>query len=196
MQTTLRQIVRGQKFSDRLFGGNLHHVLGMGQESAIHGDGAGHAHAFIFGDAVRNQDVFQGLLRRRHPQQQPAHIAQRHGIVVFHAKGSRIIQRAVADQKHRRQPVGSGDDQGFKAIHPARAAAAGERARVHRRRMFDDLELRVLTIGDDIFGVQFAVGDDFRNGIHHFRVGADRIRGDDVDVREANRLGDGLATVQ
>ena len=105
MQTTLRQIVRGQKFSDRLFGGNLHDVLGMGQESAIHGDGAGHAHAFIFGDAVGNQDVFQGLLRRRHPQQQPAHIAQRHGIVVFHAKGSRIIQRAVADQKHRRQPV-------------------------------------------------------------------------------------------
>ena len=40
----------------------------------------------------------------------------------FDAEGARIIQGAVAHHEKRREAIGRGNDQRFKAVHPARAA--------------------------------------------------------------------------
>src|SRR5439155_6669833 len=48
-------------------------------------------------------------------------------------------------------------------------------------------------VGDDVLDVHLAARDELRRGLHHAVVRADRVRGHDVDVREADGLGDRFA---
>ena len=171
-------------------------MLRVRQEGAVHRQRDGHAHARVLGDAVAEQDVLQRLLRRGYPEDQPAHVAQRQRVVVLHAERAGVVERAVADQEQHRQAVGGGHHQRLEAVHPAGAAAARERARPHRRGVLHDLELRVLAVGDDVLGVEVAVGDHARQEVHHFGVGPDRVSRDDVHVGQAHAVGDGLAAGQ
>ncbi len=59
--------------------------------------------------------------------------------------------------------------------------------------MLDDFELRVLALGDDVFAIHLAVGDQLADVLHHGVVGANRIGGDHVDVGQFAGDRDGLA---
>src|SRR5687768_15706331 len=59
--------------------------------------------------------------------------------------------------------------------------------------MLHDLELAVLTIGDDVLDVHLSVGDELRRCLHDAVVRPDGVGRHHVDVRETDRLGDGLA---
>ena len=196
MQHALAEIEAREEPLDRLRRGHLHHVLRVRQERAVHRERHGHQHALIFRHAIADEHVLERFLRGRGPAEQVPHVANRHRVVVLDAEGAGIVERAVADEEERRQPVGRRDDERFHAVHPAGAAAARERSRADRGRVLDDLELGVLAVGDDVFGVELSVGDDLRQRVHHFGVRTDRIRGDDVDVGQPNALRDRLAAVQ
>ena len=171
-------------------------MLRVRQERAVHRQRHRHAHALVLGDAVADEHVLQRLLRRGDPHQEPAHITDRERVVVLHAKRAGIVQRPVADQEEHRQPVGRGDDERLEAVHPAGAAAAGERAGSDRARVLHDLELRVLAVRDDVLSVKLPVRDDLGQHVHDLGVRANRIGSDHVDVSEADRLGHGLAAGQ
>ncbi|MBI3261711.1 MAG: hypothetical protein HYZ58_01000 [Acidobacteria bacterium] len=94
------------------------------------------------------------------------------------------------------QAIGRGDDERLEAEHPAGAAAAAKRARPDGAGVLDDLELRVLGVGDDVFGVELAIGDDLRQRVHHLGVRTDGIGRDDVDVRQPDALRHRLTPVQ
>src|SRR5262245_28348796 len=70
----------------------------------------------------------------------------------------------------------------------ADARAAREHARPARRGAMRDAQLRVLTVGDDVLGVQLAVRDHLCQRHHRGGVRTDRVRGDDVDVGVLRRL--------
>jgi hypothetical protein len=114
---------------------------------------------------------------------------------VLDAKGARIVQSPVADHEKRRQTVGRGNYQRFHTVHPTRAARSAEGAGVNGTGVLDDLELGMLAVGDNVLGVEFPVGDQLREGVHHLGVGTYRISGDHIHVGETYALCDGLAAV-
>jgi hypothetical protein len=59
--------------------------------------------------------------------------------------------------------------------------------------VLDDLELAVLAFGHDVLGYQLTARDLLGDCLHDRVVRPDRIRGDDVQIGERQRLGDGLA---
>src|SRR6059058_1461170 len=77
--------------------------------------------------------------------------------------------------------------------YPADAGRSGEDARSAGAGVLDDLELRVLALGDDVLAIHLTVGDQLRHVLHHRVVGPDGIGGDDVDVGELARHRDRLA---
>src|SRR5579875_56275 len=192
VQHAVAQVVRRQEALDRLRAGDPHDVLGMGEERAVHRQRARHAHARVLGDAVAEQHVLQRLLRGGHPEQQPAHVAHGQRVVVLHAERAGVVQRAVADQEQHGQAVGGGDHQRLEAVGPAGAAGTGEGAGADRAGVLDDLELAVLAVGDDVLGVELAVGDQLRDLVHHLRVGADGVCRDYVHVGQPHTVGHGL----
>ena len=62
--------------------------------------------------------------------------------------------------------------------------------------MFHNFELRMFAVGNDVLSIQLAIGDDLGQRIHNLRIWTDRIRGDDVDIRQTHGLGDRLAAGQ
>ena len=95
----------------------------------------------IFRHTIGNQRGVQRLLRAVDPGEQPAQIADRQCVVVLHAEGAGIVERAVADHAHHRHAQRRADGQRFHGIHPANAAGATEHAGAANRRVLDDLEL-------------------------------------------------------
>jgi len=153
MQPPVAQVVGRQELPGGLCGWEFDHVLRVGQEGAIHGQGHGHLHPLVLGDSVSDQHMLQGLLGGGDPTQEPAQVPDGQGIVVFYAKGTGIVQRPVAHQEQHRQPVGCRHRQGLKAVQPARAAAPGKGSRPHGTGVLDNLELAVLAVGDDILSL-------------------------------------------
>ena len=196
MQSSVTQIEPGQKPAHGFGGRNLHHMLRVRQERAVHGESHRHSYTLVFGDAIADQHMFERFLRSRHPTEQPPHVAHGHRVVMLNSKRAGVIERPVADQEQHGQTIRGCDDQRFEAIAPAGTAAAGKCAGVHGTGMFDNFELRMFAVGDDIFRVQFPIRDDFGQGVHHFGVRTNWIRGNDVDVGQTHRLGDGLASRQ
>jgi hypothetical protein len=196
VEPALGEIVLRQEFLRRRHRRNLHHVLRVCEERAVHRERHRHAHPLVLGDAVANEHVFERLLRGGDPAEQPAEIADRHRVVVLHAESAGIVESAIADDEHRRQAVGRRDGERLHAVHPAGAARAAEGARVDRRGVLDDLELRVLAVGDDVLGVECSVSDQLRERVHDFGVRPDRISRDHVDVSQAYALRDRLTAVE
>jgi hypothetical protein len=82
----------------------------VGEEGAVHRQPHRHPDFFVLRDAVADQHVLERFLRGRHPAKKPAHVADRHRIVVLDAEGARIIQSAVAHHEKRWETVGRGND--------------------------------------------------------------------------------------
>ena len=196
MHPAIAQVVRRQETLHRLLGRQLHHVLGMGQERAVHRERHRHAHAVVLRDAVADEDMFERLLCRGRPAEQPSHVAHGQGVVVLDAKRSGVVERPVADEEQRRQAIGGRDDKRLEPVHPPGPAAAREGACADRAGVLDDFELRVLGIGNDVLGVELAVRDDLRQRVHHLGVGTDRVRRDDVDVGQLDALRHCLTSVE
>ena len=171
-------------------------MLRMGQKRAIHGEGHRHSHALVFGNAIAYQHMFEGFLRRGCPAEQPPHVPHCHCVIVLDSKRARIIECPIAHKEKHGQSVRSGYDQSFEAITPAGAARASECAGVDGTGVFYDFELRMFAVGNDVFGIQLAVRNDLGEGVHDLRVWTNRIRGDDVDIRQTHRLGNRLTAGQ
>ena len=193
MEAAISQVEGRQEAPDRLSGRHSDHVLGVRQERTVEGQRHRHPHAGVLGHPVADQHVLKGLLGGRRPAQQPAHVAAGEGVVVLDTEGARVVERTVADQEQNGQPIGGRHHQRLEAIHPAGAAATGERSRTDRAGVLDDLELRMLAVGHDVLGVELAVGDDPGEVVHHLRVRADRVGRDDVHVGQADGLRHRLA---
>ena len=99
MQSPGAQIVWRQEPPHSFGGRNLHHVLGVCQERAVHGQGHRHSHALVFSNAIADQHVLERFLRRGHPTEQPSHVAHSHRVVVLDSKRARIVEGTVADQE-------------------------------------------------------------------------------------------------
>ena len=196
MQTPLAQIIRWQELSHGFGGWNFHHVLRVRQKRSIHGEGHRHAHALVFGNAISEQYVLERFLRRRYPCEQPSHVAHRHGVVVLDSKCARIVESAVTDKEQHRHAVRRSHDQCLEAVAPSGSTRACECAGIHGTGMFHNFELRMLAVGDDVLGIQLAIGNDFGEGVHNLCIWTNRISSDDVDVCQTHRLSDGLAACQ
>src|SRR5207249_3948170 len=107
---------------------------------------------------------------------------------------ARIVERAVPADRDDRQAQSCGHGDRLERVEPAHARAPHEYARPHRARVLHDLDLAVLAVGDDVLDVHLAVGNELGRGMHHAVVRTDRIGGHDVDIGEADRFGDGLAS--
>ena len=105
-----------------------------------------------------------------------------------------IIESAVPADRNDGQSQARGHRDGLEGVEPADARRADEDAGADRARMLDDLELAVLPVRDDVLDIHLAVGDELRRGLHHAVIRTDGIRRHDVDVGEADGLGDRLAT--
>jgi len=111
---------------------------------------------------------------------------------VLGAERPGVIERAVAADRDDWQTKPRRHRDRLEGIEPAHAGAPDEDAGPHGARVLHDLELAVFAIGDDVLDVHLAVRDELRGGLHHAVVRADRVRGHDVDVSKADRLGDRL----
>ena len=192
VEQPVAQVVARQELVDHALGRNLDQVLRVGQERAVGADRARQHDPRVLGDLVGDDRRVERFLAGFDPGHEPAQVAHRQRVVVFHAEGARIVQRPVADVGHHRQPQASGHRDGLEGVEPADARGADERPRADGAGVLDDLELRMLAFGDDVLAVHLAIGDHHRHGLHDGVVRADRIGRDDVDVGQPQRVGDGF----
>src|SRR2546425_6655834 len=54
----------------------------------------------------------------------------------------------------------------------------------------------MFAVGNVVLGIQFAIRDDLGEGVHNLCIWPDRIRGDDVHIRQPHGLRDRLAAGQ
>src|SRR2546428_756142 len=122
-----------------------------------------------------------------------AEAAQAEACIVSNTEAAGISGGPLTDEAPHRLPQRGGPPQALQRFHPAHARRAAEHARAHGGRVLHDLELAVLALGHDVLGHELAVGDLLRDRLHDGVVRPDRIRGDDIDVGQRQRLGHRLA---
>src|SRR5881398_3067189 len=115
------------------------------------------------------------LLRRLRPGEEPAEVPHRKRVVVLGPERARVVERAVAADRDHGESQARGDGDRLEGVEPAHPARAHEDAGAHGAGVLHDLELAVLAVGDDVFDVHLAVGDELRGGLHDAVVRTDRI---------------------
>ena len=146
----------------------------------------------ILRHSVSDEGGVHRLLGGVHPGQHPSQITHRQGVVVFGAKGARIIQGAVADHSHDREPQAGSHGQGLEGIEPAHAARADKDPCPYGRGVLNNLKLGMLALRHDILRIEVAVGDHFGYHLHDRIVGTDRIGRHHIDIDQAAGLGNSL----
>ena len=189
MEHELASVVRRQELVHQPLVRDHHDLLRVGQERAVRADGARQEDALVLGDTPGHEGGIHRLLSCIHPPQHPAQVANGQRVVVLASEGAGVVQRAVSDHRHHRESKTAGDGQGLEGVEPADAAGPAEDAGSHRRRVLNDLELRVLALGDDVLALELPVGNQLRHKLHDRVVWPDGIGRQHIHI--CQRAGDG-----
>ena len=192
MQQLIAAVIGRQEAVDRRLVGDVDDRLGMGEEGAVATDRDGQEDPLVLGHPVGDQRRVQRFLRRLHPDQHPAQVADGERVVMLDPEGAGIVERPVADHGDHRQTQPGGHRYRLEGVEPADAAGADEYTGADRRGVLDDLELGMFALGDDEFAVEIAVGNHLGNVLHDGVVGPDRVGRDDVDIGQPAGVGDRL----
>src|SRR6266540_1830411 len=193
VQQTIAEVELRQERVHRGLCRDLHDVLRVCEERAVEPDRDRERHALVLTDAPSHEREVERLLGGLGPGQEPAEVAHRERVVVLRAERAGVVERAIAADRDDRQAEASGHGDRLEGVEPTHTRRADEDAGADGAGVLHDLELAVLSVGDDVLDVHLAVGDELRGGLHHAVVRADGVRRHHVDVGEADGFGDGFA---
>ena len=154
----------------------------MGDEETVLADHLRQKDARVLADAIGDQVIIERFLRIAGPTHDPSHVARGERVGVLGTEITGRIKGAVGDH-HLHWHATAGDRRiKFVGELHAHSRAAGKDASAARCSTVRDAQLRVLAIGNDIFGVEFTVSDHLSQRHHRRGVRANWVGRNHIDI--------------